>query len=157
MGKKVGGFGVSKKFGGFLPHQPLLDDCMFTSRSPGLFLNMGSGGSKIQSGTQFFWQIYFVPKTSLFAFLGFTRAVVGSISKIGQFFDHLYEPGCLYVGPIFGQKMLLKKKFPLKIFQPQNILRLAFPESVRTVVGSICRNGQVLGFGQNECKVKGPR
>ena len=56
---------------------------------PGLFLNMGSGGSKIQSGTQIFWQIYFVPKTSLFAFLGFTRAVVGSISKIGQFFDHL--------------------------------------------------------------------
>ena len=45
-------------------------------------------------------------KGSLFAFLGFTRAVVGSISKIGQFFDHLnfekYEPGCLYVGPIFG-------------------------------------------------------
>ena len=59
------------------------------SRCPGLFLNMGSGGSKIQSGTQIFWQIYFVPKTSLFAFLRFTRAVVGSISKIGQFFDHL--------------------------------------------------------------------
>ena len=39
--------------------------------------------------------------------------------------------------------------------QPQNILRLAFPESVRAVVGSICRNSQVLGFGQNECKVKG--
>ena len=58
-------------------------------RGAGLFLNMGSGGSKIQSGTQFFWQIYFVPKTPLFAFLGFTRAVVGSISKIGQFFDHL--------------------------------------------------------------------
>ena len=57
--------------------------------TPGLFLNMGSGGSKIQSGTQIFWQIYFVPKTSLFAFLRFTRTVVGSISKIGQFFDHL--------------------------------------------------------------------
>ena len=45
-------------------------------------------------------------KGSLFAFLGSARAVVGSISKIGQFFDHLnfekYEPGCLYVGPIFG-------------------------------------------------------
>ena len=39
-------------------------------------------------------------------FLGSARAVVGSISKIGQFFDHLnfekYEPGSLYVGPIFG-------------------------------------------------------
>ena len=46
------------------------------------------------------------PKGSLFAFLGSARAVVGSISKIGQFFDHLnfekYEPGSLYVGPIFG-------------------------------------------------------
>ena len=56
---------------------------------------MGSG-----SGTQF-WQIYFGPKTSLFTFLGFARAVVGPISKIG-FFDHLnfekYEPGHLYVG-----------------------------------------------------------
>ena len=44
-------------------------------------------------------------KGSLFAFLGSARAVVGSISKIGQFFDHLnfekYEPDCLYVGPIF--------------------------------------------------------
>ena len=40
-------------------------------------------------------------------------------------------------------------------FQPQNMPRLAFPESVRAVVGSICRSGQVLGFGQNECKVKG--
>ena len=59
------------------------------------------------------------------------------------------------MGPIFGQKNAAQKNFPLKIFQPQNILRLAFPESARTVVGSICRNGQVLGFGQNECKVKG--
>ena len=45
-------------------------------------------------------------KGSLFAFLGSARAVVGSISKIGQFFDHLnfekYESGCLCVGPIFG-------------------------------------------------------
>ena len=36
-------------------------------------------------------------KGSLFAFLGSARAVVGSISKIGQFFDYLnfekYEPG----------------------------------------------------------------
>ena len=27
VGKNIGGFGGSKKFGGFLPHQPLLDDC----------------------------------------------------------------------------------------------------------------------------------
>ena len=37
--------------------------------------------------------------------------MVGSISKIGQFFDHLnfgkYEPGCLYVGP-FSAKIFLK-------------------------------------------------
>ena len=39
-------------------------------------------------------------------------------------------------------------------FQPQNIPRLEFPESVRTVVGSLCRNGQILGFGQNPCRVK---
>ena len=30
--------------------------------------------------------------------------------------------------------------------------RLAFPVSVRAVVGSLCRKGQVLGFSQNECK-----
>ena len=39
-------------------------------------------------------------------FFGSARAAVGSISKIGQFFDHLdfgkYEPGHLCVGPIFG-------------------------------------------------------
>ena len=46
-------------------------------------------------------------KSGLFAFLGSARAAVGSFRKIGQFFDHLnfekYEPGSLYVGPIFGQ------------------------------------------------------
>ena len=50
-------------------------------------------------------------KGSLFAFLGSARAVVGSISKIGQFFEHLnfekYEPGSLYVGP-FSAKIFLK-------------------------------------------------
>ena len=49
-----------------------------------------------------------VGKSGLFAFLGSARAAVGSFRKIGQFFDHLnfekYEPGSLYVGPIFGQK-----------------------------------------------------
>ena len=40
-------------------------------------------------------------------------------------------------------------------FQPQNVPRLAFPEPVRAVVarvGSLHRNGQILGFGQNPCR-----
>ena len=39
-------------------------------------------------------------------------------------------------------------------FKPQNIPRLEFPESVRAVVGSLCRNGQILGFGQNPRMVR---
>ena len=30
----VGGFGGSEKIGGFLPHQPLLDDCNFVETQP---------------------------------------------------------------------------------------------------------------------------
>ena len=73
----------------------------------------------------------------------------------------------LYVRTFKKRKKKKKKKPPKdqkpgcfqKIvgFQPQNIPRLAFPESARAVVGSLCRNGQVLGFGQNECNVKRAR
>ena len=49
------------------------------------------------------------------------------------------------------EKFSLEKQW---VFSPKTC-RLAFPESVRAVVGSICRSGQVLGFGQNERKVKG--
>ena len=53
-------------------------------------------------------------------------------------------------GAHFRPKNAAQKIFQVKIFQPQNIPRLAFPESVRAVVGSICRrpaaNSQIMAF-----------
>ena len=86
----------------------------------------------------------------LYLHLGFARAVVGSISKIG-FFDHLnfgkYEPGHLYVGP-FSAKIFLK----IRVCKIDPSVKegcgkgslFAFLEAARAVVGSICRIGQVL-------------
>ena len=64
-------------------------------------------------------------KSGLFAFLGSARAAVGSFRKIGQFFDHLnfekYEPGSLYVGPIFGQIFLKIDEIKIRpLTPPQN-------------------------------------
>ena len=72
----------------------------------------------------------------------------------------IVSPGCFLILEIFRKIPTSGSKFfPWKKvgFQPQNMPQLAFPESVRAVVGSLCRNGQVLGVGQNECKEKGTR
>ena len=81
----------------------------------GLFAFLGSARAAVGS----------FRKSGLFAFLGSARAAVGSFRKIGQFFDHLnfekYEPGSLYVGPIFGQIFLKIDEIKIRpLTPPQN-------------------------------------
>ena len=74
--------------------------------------------------------------------------MVGSISKIGQFFDHLnfekYEPGCLYVGPIFRLKFSSKSGFvKLTLYSPPTSISILYLTSPTVTLTGGVKEGRL--------------